>query len=112
MHGKHSLAAVPEYVPAWHVSHLFPDPHPHSTVRNVWCEAIAVAMCKFNRLVMYDGRRLHNQFFEPAAYDRLTLDPLDGRLTMNSFFWQGGQPLDEHGLPQDVARKVLVAPTR
>lgn len=37
------------------------------------------------------GRRLHNQYFPPEDYDRLTGNPETGRLTMNSFFWTAAQ---------------------
>lgn len=48
---------------------------------------IMVAYLRYNRFILYDGRRLHNQYFTPEQYKRLTGDPNSGRLTMNSFFW-------------------------
>jgi len=67
-----------------------PDPHPHSMAAqrdNAWVKMIMVAYLRYNRFILYDGRRLHNQYFTPEQYTRLTGDPNSGRLTMNSFFW-------------------------
>jgi len=66
-----------------------PDPHPHSLLRHKWAEAIAVAQIRFNRIVLYDGRRLHNRYINRSDYVRLSTEPGKGRLTMNSFLWQG-----------------------
>ena len=81
---------------------VIPDPHPHKDLDNPWCEAIAVVRCRYNRMVVYDGRRLHNQFLEPAAYKRLSLNPRRGRLTINSFFWRNARTMDARGILQDV----------
>ena len=63
-----------------------PHAPPHA-VSNPWAEAILVARLRFNRYILYDGRRLHNQFIETEDYPRLSSDPALGRLTLNSFFW-------------------------
>ena len=66
------------------------DPHPHTLENqadNPWVQIVVVAYCKFNRFTFYDGRRLHNQYFESDDYDRLSADPSEGRLTMNTFLW-------------------------
>ncbi len=42
---------------------------------------------RFNRFVLYDGRRLHQLFVELEDAPRLLDDPFTGRLTVNSFFW-------------------------
>lgn len=65
-----------------------PDPHPHALLRHKWAEAIAVAQIRFNRIVLYDGRRLHNRYINKSDYVRLSTEPGKGRLTMNSFLWQ------------------------
>jgi hypothetical protein len=82
-----------------------PDPHPQSITSHAWAEAIMLAMCRFNRIVLYDGRRLHNQYLGPEAYDRLSLSPHTGRLTMNSFFWMHANSMDRKNVPQDVPRQ-------
>eukprot|EP00929_Paragymnodinium_shiwhaense_P097290 TRINITY_DN59025_c0_g1_i1.p1 TRINITY_DN59025_c0_g1~~TRINITY_DN59025_c0_g1_i1.p1 ORF type:complete len:718 (-),score=81.96 TRINITY_DN59025_c0_g1_i1:306-2459(-) len=64
-----------------------PEPYPHYKLENPWMEVIAVARLKYNRLVVYDGRRLHNQYLEPSSYGKLSIDPAKGRLTVNSFFF-------------------------
>ena len=71
------------------------EPHgpfapPHS-IANAWTEAIGVAHLRFNRLVLYDGRRLHSQFVPSEAYARLSGNPLTGRLTLNGFFWSSSE---------------------
>ena len=48
-------------------------------------------LIRFNRLIVYDGRRLHNRYMAPHDYERLSTSPGSGRLTMNSFLWQAGQ---------------------
>jgi len=68
-----------------------PDPHPHSVLKHAWAEAIAVALLRFNRIVVYDGRRLHNRYIEGPDYVRLSTSPGSGRLTLNSFLWQSAQ---------------------
>jgi hypothetical protein len=70
-----------------------PDPHPHQMKHmrdNAWVKMIMVSYLRYNRFVLYDGRRLHNQYLEPEDYPRLSADPAKGRLTMNSFFWARG----------------------
>ena len=48
---------------------------------------IMVAYLRYNRITLYDGRRLHNQYMEGEDYPRMTAEPATGRLTMNSFWW-------------------------
>merc|ERR1719296_106469 len=84
---------VSKRMPDLPVRKQIPDPCPQAVVDHAWAEAIAVARTKWNRMIMYDGRRLHNQFAEEEACARLTLDPRKGRLTMNSFFWHSPETM-------------------
>jgi hypothetical protein len=70
-----------------------PDPHPHQMKymkENAWVKMIMVSYLRYNRFVLYDGRRLHNQYLEPEDYPRLSANPATGRLTMNTFLWARG----------------------
>jgi hypothetical protein len=64
------------------------DP-PHAVLSHAWAACALVAELRFNRYVFYDGRRLHQQYCSPEDAARLSKDPTQGRLTMNSFFWAG-----------------------
>jgi hypothetical protein len=66
-----------------------PDPFPHALTEHAWGKAIMVAELRYNRFVFYDGRRLHQQYMLPEDAPRMSTDPSKGRLTMNSFFWNG-----------------------
>ncbi|GAH33624.1 unnamed protein product, partial [marine sediment metagenome] len=49
-----------------------------------WFVHIGRVAAKWNRIVFYDGSMLHSgDIFAP---DRLSADPLRGRLTLNGFF--------------------------
>ena len=50
-----------------------PDPHPHALLRHKWAEAVAVAQLRFNRIVLYDGRRLHNRYIILLLYYYITI---------------------------------------
>ena len=45
---------------------------------------IGAIPAKWNRLIFYDGSMLHSDHIE--APQKLTADPLQGRLTLNGFF--------------------------
>lgn len=62
------------------------DP-PHAHLSHAWAQCALVAELRFNRYVLYDGRRLHQQYCNKDDAQRLSKDPAQGRLTMNSFFW-------------------------
>ena len=47
---------------ATRIREVMPDPIPQTTFDNPWVEPIAIAKCRFNRVTIYDGRRLHNQY--------------------------------------------------
>jgi hypothetical protein len=73
-----------------------PDPSPSAKTENAWLRCIAIALLKYNRYAIYDGRRLHYQYVNEADHARLSRDPSKGRLTLNSFYWYnpkaGGRP--------------------
>lgn len=71
-----------------------PDPYPQYKTDHAWAEGIVIAHVLFNRQILYDARRLHNQYMTPPDYERLSFDPKKGRLTLNSFFWQEAKKLD------------------
>jgi tetratricopeptide (TPR) repeat protein len=66
-----------------------PDPAIHAVVEHIWAKCFIIAQLRFNRFVLYDGRRLHQQYVNKADERRLSVEPQKGRLTMNSFFWAG-----------------------
>jgi hypothetical protein len=66
-----------------------PDSAIHALTEHVWAKCFAVAQMRFNRFVMYDGRRLHQQYVDYEDAPRLSTDPSKGRLTMNTFLWEG-----------------------
>jgi hypothetical protein len=51
---------------------------------NDYFTCIGTVLAKWNRLIFYDGSVLHSGHIE--APERLTVDPLQGRLTLNGFF--------------------------
>jgi len=65
------------------------DPDIHSSVEHIWAKCIMIAQLRFNRFALYDGRRLHQQYVTEKDNLRLSINPSKGRLTMNSFFWEG-----------------------
>lgn len=64
-----------------------PDPVPQHLVEHAWCKMSVLAELRFNRLALYDGRRLHQVYVKLEDANRLTGNPNTGRLTVNSFFW-------------------------
>mmetsp|Transcript_65131 Transcript_65131/g.121394 ORF Transcript_65131/g.121394 Transcript_65131/m.121394 type:complete len:446 (+) Transcript_65131:85-1422(+) len=82
---------VDHRVPDLDVRKEIPDPCPQAVTSSPWAEAIVVAKLKYNRLTVYDGRRLHNQYATPEACARFSTDPTTGRMTMNSFYWHSTQ---------------------
>merc|ERR1719434_329817 len=74
-------------VPDVDVRTEIPGSCPQEVTSHVWAEATAIVRTHYNRMVLYDGRRLHNQWAEPGACSRFSLDPHVGRLTLNSFYW-------------------------
>jgi hypothetical protein len=51
---------------------------------NEYFERVASVPAKWNRMIVYNGATFHSAEIPQA--DRLTADPLRGRLTLNSFF--------------------------
>jgi len=51
---------------------------------NEWFTRIGGVAAKWNRIVFYDGHMLHSG--DIPAPDKLSADPLSGRLTLNGFF--------------------------
>ena len=51
---------------------------------NHYFTCVGTALAKWNRLIFYDGYILHSGNI--MAPDRLTADPISGRLTLNAFF--------------------------
>merc|ERR1712192_107501 len=65
---------------------VLPNPCPQSVTSRVWAETTAIARLAYNRIIVYDGRRLHNQFLEPDACSKLSVNASKGRLTGNTFY--------------------------
>eukprot|EP00403_Amphidinium_massartii_P002388 CAMPEP_0178370826 /NCGR_PEP_ID=MMETSP0689_2-20121128/507_1 /TAXON_ID=160604 /ORGANISM="Amphidinium massartii, Strain CS-259" /LENGTH=281 /DNA_ID=CAMNT_0019990669 /DNA_START=369 /DNA_END=1210 /DNA_ORIENTATION=+ len=66
---------VDKRVPDLDVREEIPDPCPQAVTSSPWAEALAVAHIRYNRLTVYDGRRLHNQYASPEACARFSADP-------------------------------------
>merc|ERR1719231_191253 len=73
-----------------------PDPYPQAKLKHIWADSLVMSRIKFNRLALYDGRRLHNQYLHEDSYKRLSLDAKTGRLTLNSFYWMDPKKEDEY----------------
>ena len=62
-----------------------PDiPPGYMTEGNAWFERVANLPARFNRAIFYDGSLFHSG--DIRAPERMSADPLRGRLTMNGFF--------------------------
>mmetsp|Transcript_5179 Transcript_5179/g.14582 ORF Transcript_5179/g.14582 Transcript_5179/m.14582 type:complete len:443 (-) Transcript_5179:502-1830(-) len=85
-------------VPDVDVRKEIPGSCPQEVTSHVWAEATAVVRTHYNRMVLYDGRRLHNQWAEPGACSRFSLDPHVGRLTLNSFYWHTADTVSKRWL--------------
>ena len=63
----------------------------YADIDNPWMQAIAMAPLRYNRITMYDIRRLHNIWMRLDDQKNMSIELETGRLTLNNFYRKGSK---------------------